>query len=594
MNKPTSIITIFSEFLFRYPLHFGFLFFIILVEGAIAGLSVIAVVPLGDFLIDSSLQSTSHVTDVFLNITKHIGISPNFWLLGFFFVGLNTLKGIMDIFIRYTVLRIKYAIVRGLISETLHAFFKARWEFFNGTDQGRLLNTFNKELNTIGDTLGAIATLLAQTIQFIIYLSVPFWLNSSFTLQALLLTLLFGGPFLFLQRFSYYLGTRNTATANAAMGVLSEILAAARLILGFGRQKLARESYLKAFDSHIQVTLKSQTLMFVTPSMFRPIGMGAAIIAMGIALRQGSQISELAAVLWSLLACFPILAQLVQGNLSIKNFLPSYEQLVSLRKQAILVEEKAGGKSFYSLTNGIQVENVDFTYPRRDQTIQNINLEVQKGKMTAFVGESGSGKSTITDLILGLQIPEKGEVILDKLPLSKWKQNSFREQIGYVPQEPFLFHTTIKNNLLWSHEHASDTEIWEACQLANAETFIRELPEGINTVVGDRGTRLSGGQRQRIALARALLRKPELLILDEATSSLDTESEQLIQQSIEQLAGNLTILVIAHRLSTIVKADMIYVLKEGKIIEKGSYTELFKKNGLFAYMVRSQSYQNEK
>jgi len=191
----------------------------------------------------------------------------------------------------------------------------------------------------------------------------------------------------------------------------------------------------------------------------------------------------------------------------------------------------------------------------------------------------GAGKSTITDLVLGLQIPEGGSVLIDGVPLGEWKQNSFRERVGYVPQDPQLFHMSIRDNLLWSDEQAAESALWEALRAANAEAFVRELPEGIDTVVGDRGVRLSGGQRQRIALARAVLRMPELLILDEATSALDTESERLIQQSIEQLAHKTTILVIAHRLSTVAKADMVYVMKQGRVVEQGSFSELSTKSG---------------
>ena len=571
-----------------YPTHFAFLFFVVLIEGAVAILSILAVVPLADFLLDASLLSPSRVTEVMLEIVNYIGIKPNFWLFGFFFVAVNVLKGVMDVVLRYTVLHIKYAVCRGLIGDALQTFFKARWTFFSSADGGRMLNTFSKELATIGDTLGAIATLLAQIIQFIIYLSVPFWLNPYLTSTTLGLVLLLGSPFLLLQRVSYRLGVKNTETANVAMGILSEVIAGARLILGFGRQKLARKNYLNAFDNHIHVTLRSQTLMILVPSLFRPIGMLAVIIAMGFAIRQGTKVSELAAVLWSLLASLPILSQMLQGNISIKNFLPSYEQLVSLREQAKLSEEVEGSNIFKKMEKGIEFRDVHFTYPGRNQTLQGVNLKIRKGQITALVGESGSGKSTITDLVLGLQIPEKGEVQLDGLSLSNWKLNSFREHVGYVPQDPFLFHTSIRENLLWSYDKVTEKELFETCQLANAEEFIQKLPEGIDTIVGDRGVRLSGGQRQRIALARALLRKPELLIFDEATSALDTESERLIQQSIEKVAHDTTILIIAHRLSTITNADMVYVIRKGSIVEKGSYSNLSKLNGPLSTMINTQ------
>ena len=209
--------------------------------------------------------------------------------------------------------------------------------------------------------------------------------------------------------------------------------------------------------------------------------------------------------------------------------------------------------------------------------------------MTALVGESGSGKSTITDLVLGLQIPDDGMVLIDKLSLNNYKQNSFRQRIGYVPQDPMLFHCSVRDNLLWSQENATENELWEALKLANADQFVLDLPEGLDTLVGDRGVRLSGGQRQRIALARALIRKPELLILDEATSALDSDSEKLIQASIENVAKETTILIIAHRLSTIAKADKVYVLSKGEIIEEGTYENLSnKKEGILYQMINTQ------
>lgn len=570
----SSIVMIFRELLTRYPRHFSLLFLLLVIEGVAAALSVLAIVPMADFLLDPSLEKQSRITRVVIDGLGVVGWPPGFWVFGFLFVGLNLFKGALEVAIRYAILRIKYAVARGLFGDALHTFFKARWEFFSGSSHGRLLNTLNKELNTIGDTLGQLATLCAQIVQLCIYLAVPLWLNAAMTLTALGLALLFGLPFLLLHRVSYHLGKRNTETANAMMGVLSEILGATRLILGFGRQHQARERYLEAFDRHVHFTLRSQILGTAIPKFFQPLGMLAAVVAMGFAVQQQAMISELAAVMWSLLATLPILAGLLQGNISISNFLPSYEQLIALRKRAAEFEEVEGSRVFKRLEHGIEFKNVDFAYPGRVQTLANLNLTIRKGQMTALVGESGSGKSTITDLVLGLQAPERGQVLIDGVPLSDWRQNSFRERVGYVPQEPLLFHASIRENLLWSFAEANEQDLWECLRLAHAEGFVKELPQGIDTVVGDRGARLSGGQRQRIALARALLRKPELLILDEATSALDSESERLIQQSIEQAARNTTILVVAHRLSTIAKADKVYVLRQGRVVEEGFFSVL--------------------
>jgi len=382
-----------------------------------------------------------------------------------------------------------------------------------------------------------------------------------------------------LNRLSYRLGENNIKTANIYTTALNEILGAARIILGFGRQTQALDRAMAGYHGHVHATLKSQTLVAAISKFYNPLAMLAAVTAMGFAVQGNSQISELAAVMWSLLAAMPILAALLQGNISISNFLPSFEQLASLRQSAAQVEEVEGLRLFSYLQDGIKLKDIDFTYKGRVKTLTNINLSIRKGQMVALIGESGSGKSTVTDLILGLQVPDSGLVLLDGVPLGQWKQNSFRERIGYVPQDPLLFHTSIRNNLLWSYEQGSEKELWEALRLANAAGFVNELPEGIDTFVGDRGVRLSGGQRQRIALARALLRKPDLLILDEATSALDSESEQLIQNSIEQVAQHTTILVVAHRMSTVAKADHVYVLRQGSIVEEGPFAALSTKTG---------------
>jgi ABC-type multidrug transport system fused ATPase/permease subunit len=572
-NKSTMV-SLFREFLTRYPKQFGLLFFLIVVEGATAAGSVLALVPFADFMLDPTLAKPSRITQVVVDSLELKDSEHIFWILGFLFVALNFLKGLLDVFIRYEVLAIKYAVVRGLLGDALRAFFKARWEFFSSSDQGRLQNTLNRELDTIGQTLGQLATLLAQVVQLGIYLAIPLWLNAQLTLTALSLAILFGSPLILLHKVSYRLGQRNTDTANTAIGILNEVIGAARLILGYARQNEARVRFLDAFTEHTKVTLRSQVLSTAVPRFFQPMAILAIVIALGFEVKQQGQISELAALMWSLLAAMPILSSVLQGNITIQNFLPSYEQLVSLRKSAAALEELQGERTFLKLEQGIELRDLSFTYPSRKHTLSNVSLFVRKGQMTALIGESGSGKSTITDLILGLQIPEKGQVLIDGLELSKWRQNSFRDRVGYVPQDPQLFNSSIRDNLLWSYAHASEDELWEALRLANAMTFVRELPLGIDTVVGDRGIRLSGGQRQRIAMARALIRKPELLILDEATSALDTESERLIQESIEQVSRVTTLLVVAHRLTTIEKANQVYVMRQGRVVEEGSFSTL--------------------
>jgi len=236
----------------------------------------------------------------------------------------------------------------------------------------------------------------------------------------------------------------------------------------------------------------------------------------------------------------------------------------------------------------IQFENVSFSYNDQQITLHDLNFTIQPGQLVALVGPSGAGKTSVTYLIPRLYDVTKGNIYIDGVNIKDIKLESLRSQIGFVTQDTFLFNTTIKENLLYSKPDATDEEIVEACKAAYIHDFIMSLPEGYETVVGERGIKLSGGEKQRISIARTILKNPKIIILDEATSSLDSVSESLIQKAIEPLLKNRTSLVIAHRLSTIMSADLILVLKDGQIVESGPHHELLKKNGLYKELYDKQ------
>jgi ATP-binding cassette subfamily C protein len=238
------------------------------------------------------------------------------------------------------------------------------------------------------------------------------------------------------------------------------------------------------------------------------------------------------------------------------------------------------------LDDELCVDRVNFGYGDT-RVLTDVSLSLRRGQTVAVVGPSGAGKSTLADVVLGLLIPQDGRVLVDGRALTRESHASWRAQIGYVPQETFLFHDTIRVNLQWAAPDATEQELWEALRSASAD-FVQRLPSGLDTVVGDRGVLLSGGERQRVALARALLRKPRLLVLDEATSSLDPENERAIQQAIDGLHGRAAILVITHRLPTVRHADLIYVLDEGHIVEFGTWAELVARPGRFRKLCRAQ------
>jgi subfamily B ATP-binding cassette protein MsbA len=241
-----------------------------------------------------------------------------------------------------------------------------------------------------------------------------------------------------------------------------------------------------------------------------------------------------------------------------------------------------------SFNKKIEFKNVSFKYPDSNLILNYINLEIEKGEILAIVGPSGAGKSSLVDLIPRFYDLESGSILIDDINLRKIKMKSLRELMGIVTQETILFNDTIRNNIAYGIKNPPLDKIIEAAKAANAHNFISELSNGYDTLIGDRGIKLSGGERQRLSIARALLKNPPILILDEATSSLDTESEILVQQAIERLMEGRTSIVIAHRLSTVQNADKIIVLNEGKIVEQGNHNDLLELNGLYSKLYNMQ------
>ncbi len=578
--KNQSAIQIVKTFIYGYPKEFILFFGILITQSLVAIVSVVSITPLADILVSGNQKGTSEITEFFISNLEALNISPSVWIFGAIFIGSNFIKAIFDLFSEYYILKIKYNIVGDIFDETLVKFFGAKWSFFSSNQNGIILNTINKELVVIADAIGHMGTIFVQLVQLVVFLMIPLFINYKMVLLSFSLAFVFTLPTIYIRKYAHSIGKLNTSTNNQMMSVFVELLSLSKLIIAFGKQNNTTDKFSEVFKQHKNVTLKYQFLSRSIPIIFQPFGISAVIFGLVFSSISGGNISELASVVWSMLRSIPFLGAMVQSKVTIDTFLPSYNQLLSLQNSATEKRDLSGKKhKFISLQEGIYFKDIDFSYEDGNKVLNKLNLNIKFGKTVAITGHSGSGKSTLIDILLGLQYPNSGNILIDNIDYNQYDLNSIRTNIGYVPQDPVLFNDTIKNNLLWSNPEATEEVIINSCKLSNAYEFIRQLPMGFDTVVGDRGSKLSGGQRQRISLARALIKNPSILILDEATSSLDNESEYLIKEAIDSLKGQLTIILIAHRLTTIAKADLIYVISKGEIIESGSYNELISKKG---------------
>jgi len=561
----------------------------LILVGLMDAAAIITVAPLVDLVLHPDFKDVGPLTLRVTSVISNAGLPVTLGYLLGFFIGFNVLRTILFIAARHLILRAKYRFLQDLMVGMTIDFFRARWDFFSGSSQGILLNTLTRELQVVGDAFGAMALSCASCVQLILFLAVPLYVSWRVTCISVATALVFAIPFFLLGKMSYRFGRRNTVAANDLMSVLTEGLTCAKVIMGFGKGQDQVEAVKRNFDALRRATLESQTLEIAMPLTYFPLGLVAIVIAILSANAMNVPFSETSIIIYSLIKALPIVGQIPSQKTALEGFFPSYEQVQSLRARALELEQGSGTVSFSALVDGISVEDLSFAYPGHEPALRAVSLKIPKGKMTAIVGESGSGKSTLIDMILGFHEPASGHVLIDGVRLQDLDIVSYRRKLGYVPQDSVLFNKSIRDNLLWAKGGATDEEIRNACVRANAHAFIAEFPSGYDTVVGDRGVRLSGGQIQRLALARAILVDPEIFILDEATSSLDTYSERLIQQSIEEVSKTKTVVVVAHRLSTIVNAHHIYLLDGGQLVEDGTYARLCGLGGQFKRMTELQA-----
>lgn len=375
--------------------------------------------------------------------------------------------------------------------------------------------------------------------------------------------------------------------------VLQETLSAVRVVKSFGREDYEYDRFSSQNEANFQARMKkTQYGAILTPliEFIAAISFTAILWYGGYEVMQGRmRASELIAFFTLLLTISDPLRSLTKLSSTIQQAVASAERIFEVIDKENIIEKDKENKIILNEVEGeVVYDNINFSYDRDETVLKNINLCASPGDIIALVGHSGAGKTTMVDLIPRFYDPVSGRMRLDGHDLRDIKLENLRSFIGIVPQETILFSGTLRDNIKYGDLDADEEAVKKAAVAANAHDFIMEFPDGYDTMVGERGVGLSGGQKQRISIARAILKDPKILILDEATSSLDAESEALVQEALEHLMENRTTFIIAHRLSTIKNADKIIVLENGEIVERGSHQELLKKDGKYASLYQGQ------
>ena len=379
------------------------------------------------------------------------------------------------------------------------------------------------------------------------------------------------------------------------MSQLDETLGGLRIIKAFIAEEKMKERFCKTTDEHRTAVSKVTTRQASAHPVSEFLGTCMIMIVLwfgGTLILSNSSPIDAPSFIFYMVILYSVLGPLKEfskAGYNIPRGLASIERIEKIMLAENPIKETAAPAEFKGFNDKIEFKGVSFSYEEGRQVLTDIDLSIPKGKMIALVGQSGSGKSTLVDLIPRFHDVCEGAIELDGINIKDYRIKDLRSIVGNVNQEAILFNDTIFNNIAFGVEGATVEEVTAAAKIANAHDFIMEKEEGYMTNIGDRGSKLSGGQRQRISIARAILKNPLILILDEATSALDTESEKLVQEALDRLTGSRTTIAIAHRLSTIKNADLICVLHEGRIVERGRHEELLALNGYYKKLTDMQS-----
>lgn len=516
------------------------------------------------------VQSDSHSTTLL-----HLGL-----LILFLFI----LKNLTKYLGNNVNVRLGEGISKSIRDQLFKKMMSLSMDYFNRSKVGDNISFITNSVATMNGAVSPLfLTVFRQPIEIALFLAVLFSYSPFLTMIAFSTSI---GSLLIIKLSTKAIkmyASRMLFSMHALTSLIQEMISGIRLVKTTASEDKATTQFEQETQRYVKASVKNQKLVDLVPVLNEILAISAlcAVLYVG-----GNQVydkelkpQELMTFLFALFSIMSPIAQLTNTPAVIQKGIVAAETVFDIIDQQPTV--KNGNTSIHSFTSSISVDNLHFSYDGNHEVLHDIHLSIDKGKTIALVGQSGSGKSTMSDLIVRLYDPNKGSICIDGINIKEFSIEEYRQLFGIVSQDSFLFNDTIAENICFGKNIISEDEMIYAAKMANAHDFIISLPMGYQTKIGDRGVLLSGGQKQRLAIARALVRKPQILIFDEATSALDAESEHLVQEAIHNLLHGRTALIIAHRLSTIIDADCIYVFDNGSIAESGTHKELLEKGGIY-------------
>ena len=519
------------------------------------------------------------------DVVPNKDLTQLYYLIGFVIVAITVqavtsflLTRILSVQAQYLISELRAQVQKKVLSLPI--------SFFDNTKSGALVSRIMTDVEGVRNLIGTgLVQLVGGSFTAIISLIILISLNPWMTLFVFVPLSIFG--YIALKAFKYIrpiFRTRGKINAQVT-GRLTETLAGVRVIKAFNAEEQENIVFEKGVEKLYQNVKKSLTATaFMTSSSTFLIGVATTgIMGIGGYYMMQSEMTTGDFLFFTLILGFMIAPIVQMSNIGsqLTEALAGLDRTEELMNMTAEEDNQERDIELSSIKGEIEFDDVSFAYDDGKEVLHNIKFKAPAGSVTALVGSSGSGKSTIAGLSATFLTPKSGKVTIDNQDISKVKLSSYRKHLGVVLQDEFLFEGTIKENIMFPRPNATETELQNAVKAAYVNEFTDRFEDGLNTLIGERGVKLSGGQRQRLAIARAILANPKIIILDEATSNLDTESEALIQKSLAELVKDRTTIVIAHRLSTIRKADQILVIESGHIVERGTHDELIAKEGRY-------------